>query len=186
MYRLNTDKFRAALHRSGYRSIKDLAAQLGIHRNAIYYYLNGRNVLPDVIARVLDAVSLPPGEAFERIETLPGEQLPASVAKLVDNLQTAFPRTTFILFGSRASGRARRYSDFDIGAYRQDKIETDEYLDMIALKNDLEEQCPYFIDLVNLTAADLPFLAGIRDSLVFLGGKQTDFLDLRMRCYEKK
>ena len=49
-------------------------------------------------------------------------------------------------------------------------------------KDDLEEDLPFFVDLVNLNNADVSFLGRIRNDWVFLGGKHRDWAELQRKA----
>ena len=101
-----------------------------------------------------------------------------SIASLADNLHRQFPDMTVILFGSRASGCAQQYSDWDLGIYSGQGITHKDYQKALRLKSDFEDDSPYFIDLVNLNHVDQAFINNISKDWIFLTGSQTDWIDL--------
>lgn len=177
---LDAGRFWEALKRKGYTSASELAQNLGIHRNTIQRYLSGKNVLPENLEKVLRALSLKFSEALIEKKESASPQM-ETLAAVVDKLHREFPEATFILFGSRAEGRARQYSDWDIGVYSRDGIAHALYRKIALRKDDLEEGLPYFIDIVNLNRADLAFLRDISKDWVFLTGSQQDWLDLQKK-----
>ena len=50
---------------------------------------------------------------------------------------------------------------------------------MAVMKDDLEEDLPWFVDLVNLNKADNEFLTNIRPDIKFLAGNYRDFAKLK-------
>ena len=175
-YLLDTTRLRSAVRSSRYGTLTALADATGVHRNTLQYYLSGKPVISDKLARVLDAVGLDLKEVLVRpgSETLLSEE----VADAVDALGSRHPDITLVLFGSRARRAAQRYSDFDIGAYSHQGMPHDRYRAMRSYLRDLEDRLPVYIDLVNLNRADRSFLRHIRKDWHFLCGRQRDWLAL--------
>ena len=118
MYVVDPKKFHAVLKAKGYRSIGELASFLGMHRNTVHYYLSGKGVFPASFERMLDALDVGPEEILQKKENASFSSV-EQIASIIDTLHTAFPQVSFVLFGSRARGRGRRSSDWDIGVYSQ-------------------------------------------------------------------
>lgn len=178
---LNRERFREALENKGYGSAGELAAALGIHRNTIQHYLSGKSALPDALEKIIRALAIKPSEAFiEKKE--PDFLKTEAIAGVVDELHKAFPEVTFVLFGSRATGRAHKYSDWDIGVYSRQGIEHSLYIKIAIQKSDLEDNLPYFIDIINLNRADPSFLNDMAKHWVFLTGSQLDWIALQKKA----
>jgi len=172
--------------RNGIRSIAALARRTGVHRNTIGRFMwGGEPVVPESVSRILDELSLEPGEALER----KGQEDTArssseALAQLVDELLERHPKGAYVLFGSRARGDARRYSDFDLGVYSRDGLELTPYLELLRIKERHEDRLPWFIDLVNLNNADPAFLGRIGGDMKFLAGRRGDWQSLQERCHD--
>ena len=70
-------------------------------------------------------------------------------------------KTRVYVFGSRATGGARRYSDLDLA------LECDGPLDLAALAEALSESdLPYKVDLLDLTTADPGFRARVMEAAI--------------------
>ena len=102
----------------------------------------------------------------------------ADIFKIIDKISEKFPAYTFVLFGSRAKKKNKKYSDIDIGVYSRKGISHIEFLKILHFTKDIEEGIPYFIDLANFNNADSDFLINISNSLTFLAGKRFDFMKL--------
>ena len=63
-FTLNPDVIAEALQAKGYKSVRDFAERLGLHRNTVGNYLNGQAVLPEALERMLLALDLSPGQAL--------------------------------------------------------------------------------------------------------------------------
>ncbi|NLD28056.1 MAG: nucleotidyltransferase domain-containing protein [Myxococcales bacterium] len=101
------------------------------------------------------------------------------IAPIIDRLHEEFPDVTFILFGSRAKGTAAKYSDWDIGALRAGGLPHDEYKKVLIRKDELVEDFPYFVDMVNLDRADAAFLREASRGWVFLTGRLADWIEFK-------
>lgn len=118
---LDTEVLARAIRDAGYGSVRAFADALGLHRNTVGNYLNGQTALPDALERMLIALQLEPRDVLRlerRSRRVPGLE----VAGLVDDLHRALPDAVYVLFGSRARGTAKRYSDFDLGVCRADGL----------------------------------------------------------------
>jgi predicted nucleotidyltransferase len=87
---------------------------------------------------------------------------------------TEFNRKMAIgLFGSRARGDAKKYSDWDLGVTGgTTPITSHDYLQLKDRLDDLAEDLPRFVDLINLDRAPPWFLREIDYEPLFLGGDQ--------------
>jgi len=80
--------------------------------------------------------------------------------KYVDN-----PKAKFYIFGSRAKGKYRKYSDVDIA------VDSAYFTQDVKLKMEMEFEnstFPYEVDIVDLNVIDESFKELIRDELVLL------------------
>lgn len=176
-YILDPQVFTAALKAKGFHSLSKLAHTVGLHRNTISNYLNGAPVLPDALARIFAALDLAPAEALK--PSIPQRGEPAlRIAKLVDLLSAAAPKCVFVLFGSRARGKEKQFSDYDLGVFREDGVDFPLYsrlLDLTAEWNDTELTS---VQLVNLASAEKSFLEAIATDILFLSGSRQEWLRL--------
>ena len=180
MFVLNKSRFLQALEEEGYDSIQELAASLGLHRNTIHHFLKGEQVLPKSIEKIIETLHLQPVEILTE-QPSPLDTPLKGIAPIVDTLHAEFPHITFILFGSRARGKAKKYSDWDIGVFSQEGIPHQTYLNLRKQSHDLTEKQPYLVDLVNLNQADELFLKNASRNWQFLTGKLQDWLTLQKK-----
>jgi len=186
MYILNSSKFYEHLKSQGFASIEELSKTLGIHRNTIQYYLAEHPIIADRLEKILNALKLSPAEAIIKRQTETSFTI-EPIAPLIDALHQKFPEVTLVLFGSRAQGKAKKYSDWDIGVYGQKNFDRDLFRKIKIYKSKLEEKTPYMINLTHLNDADAPFLKNISRDWIFLAGKQEDWIQLNKKAlYEQK
>ena len=99
-------------------------------------------------------------------------------ADLIDTLHQAAPEAALVLFGSRARGTAKRYSDYDIGVYQIDALEFAVFSRLLDLVSAWNEESLVIAQLVDLSHAHVSFLSSLADDLVLLAGSHTAWCDL--------
>ncbi|MFH1874940.1 MAG: nucleotidyltransferase domain-containing protein [Pseudomonadota bacterium] len=176
---LDKTLFYEGMKKKGYSSISELAKALGLHRNTIHYYLSGNGVFPDCLDKILAELDLNPAEVliqkqFKKVDL-------EEIAPVIDQLAEEFPEITFILFGSRAKTNAAKYSDWDIGVFSKQGLDHELYRRMIRRKDELVENLPFFVDLVNFNRADDDFLLEVSKNWKFLVGKIGDWIFLQKK-----
>lgn len=181
MYIIDIPKFYNALKKKGYRSVRELAATVGVHRNTIQHYLSGNPVFPVSLEKVFSALNIEPGGILSK-KGEPVSALLQQIEPIIAALQLHFPGVTFVLFGSRASMRAHKYSDWDIGVYSKDDIPHTLYRKIVRLCDDLVEGLPFMVDVINLNRADVAFLRDASKHWIFLGGCLKDWMDLQRKA----
>ena len=77
-----------------------------------------------------------------------------------------------------------KYSDFDIGVFKNGKLPFELFQRIVLAKNEIEEDLPFFVDLVDINRADIDFLRRISKSWIFLTGKQGDWIELQRRIMQ--
>lgn len=168
---LNRELLESALKERGYRSLSELAADLDLHRNTISQYFNGKSVLPEAVVRVLERLRVRPLLVLrERTTGISTEESLAMIASLVTKLVNVFPNYAFFLFGSRARGDARKYSDVDIGILAQSPLSISDLSKVREVTDTISEDFPVLVDLLDVARAAPKFLSTIRKDAVFLGG----------------
>lgn len=176
-YVLNADIAEVALRAKGYRSFNELARTLGLHRNTLNNYLTGAAPFPAALERILAALELTPQQAFR--DARPQRKITAlAIAPLVGRLCAARPDSALVLFGSRARGRGKRYSDYDLGIYREPEIEFGELSRLLDQVDEWNAAELTTAQLTNLSAGGEDFLRGVREDVQFLGGNFLQWLAL--------
>lgn len=174
---LNRDRILSALERRGLSSVREIAERLDTHRNTLSLYLNSHPLISKPVAALIELSGVPLGEAL--MWSHPETSKPYEpIAKELDILKREFPEYAFVLFGSRTKGKAKKYSDFDVGVF---KVRGSISKDISALnirKSELEERCPYMIQIVDLSHADKEFIKEIAPSWIFLGGSLESWVEL--------
>lgn len=182
-YVIDPKEFQMALERAGYRSIQQLAQQLSIHRNTIHHFLSGASVFPESIGKIFSALDIEPMAILKK--KAQGYDV-SLITGLVDALFEKRRNMCVVLFGSRARQTNSRFSDFDLGIYAREGLSHTEYLDLISCRDDNVEDLPVTVDLVNLCRADKDFIENIVGDLKFLGGRLSDWLELKGKADGQK
>lgn len=180
---LNTGKIEQSIKKQGYGSLGDFAKAIGIHRNTLHYYLTEKPLIPDKLELILKTLNLPLNDVVLRKKD---EDPAAKIAPLIDQMSAVFPGYTWALFGSRASGKNKKYSDWDMGVFFKDLIPVADFRKMLLMKDDLQEDFAYFVDLTDLSRAESWFLKSIADQLCFLTGSREGWSQLLRRIESAK
>jgi predicted nucleotidyltransferase len=142
-----------------------------VHRNTLRQYLSGgKPVFADAFSRIAAALAVTPLDLLT--DSNVGQSGTFEVLRQsIGVLARRHPSVAFLLIGSRAKGRAKKYSDWDIGVTRGPTLlSTEEYLQLkIALLDRVENETEK-VDVINLDQAPLSFLKGISYDPVPLGG----------------
>ncbi len=183
MHILDKQRLTRAMKKRGIHSLHELSRAIGTHRNTLHHYLAGRDVFAKSISDVLSFLEVEPAEIIVKKSDhlLTEDQSFEKIAPAIDALHRAFPSTTFILFGSRARRTAGQYSDWDLGVYQKKGLDHKIYRSIRIAAQSLFEKTPYFVDVVNLNAAEPAFLREISKAWKFLTGSQTDWIDLERK-----
>lgn len=169
-----------AMEKKGISSIKELAKQIGVHRNTINPYLSGERALPEALENLLLYLEIPPAEAFKKKENAILE--PAKeISSLLSELYSFGYEKAFVLFGSRARNKAKKYSDFDLGVYQPGDLPFKEFSLMLDVVADWNEKNTTEVQLTNLNFADQVFLHKILEDLIFVGGNYHSYIQLQKK-----
>jgi len=96
--------------------------------------------------------------------------------RLIINAISDYKDIALVLLGSRAKGKAKKYSDWDIGVTRgSDALTGREFLKIKRLVGDLAEDLPRKVDLINLDSAPEWFLDSLDYEPLFLGGDEKTY-----------
>jgi len=174
---LDTERLQRQIHARGYSTLRDFADAVGVHRNTVGNYLSGKTALPNALARILAALDLAPADVLSlpiRRRQVPGLVL----SDLIEELQVTVPETAVVLFGSRARGTAKRYSDYDIGVFSLDALDFPTFSRLLDLVSAWNEESLVTAQLVDLTHAGVDFLTGLAEDFVFLAGSQAAWCGL--------
>lgn len=174
---LDAPRLQSEIHKRGYATVQAFADSVGVHRNTVGNYLAGKTALPAALSKILLALDLAPADVLSlpfRRRQVPG----LAISDLIESLHTAVPQAVFVLFGSRARGTAKRFSDYDVGVFCPVDFDFALYsrlLDQVAGWN---QDALATVQLVDFARADEPFLRGLSEDMVFLAGSNTAWCEL--------
>jgi predicted nucleotidyltransferase len=181
MAELDKDFLVKSLKNKQIQSFTELARRTGLHRNTINHYLSGNSVFQQGFEKICNSVAISP---LDMVKKPKAKDRIHAIAPLIDLLHEKFPQMTFVLFGSRARGREKEFSDWDVGFYSTQPISHRQHLDMLKLKSEWLETSGLLVavDLVNLNRADSDFLQACQDDFIFLTGKLKDWYALKEKA----
>jgi predicted nucleotidyltransferase len=174
---LNREGFLTALSQGGYSSVSELAGALGVHRNSLSNYLNGGQIFPEVLEKALLALRLDPAKVI-KLGAPTVDESTRVIAELSDRIAQKDVRCCVVLFGSRARGRHKRFSDFDLGVYVKGGIPFAEFSSMLSYVDEFNEATMHTAQLTNISEADDSFLTEIGPDLQFLAGSHVAWTSL--------
>ena len=174
---LDSERLERAIAARGFASVKEFAEAIGLHRNTVGNYLTGKTSLPGGLARILSALDLEPGDVLT-VEPRPRRVAGLAVTSLVETLHEALPGAAFVLFGSRARGTAKHFSDYDLGVWETEKLELASYSGLLDMVEEWNASSLHTAQLVDLTRATGSLLRSIAPDVVFLAGSYTAWCDL--------
>ena len=177
-YILDREKLHKHMKLKGFSSLREFAQSASIHRNTLQPYLKGEasvfrtSFIEIASALGVDPISLVNSAVSEESKGADAIELKRYLTKLSEGDR----HVAFVLFGSRAEGRARRFSDWDIGVTRgSNPLSSSEFLAMKSQLEDLVDDFPYVVDLVNLDAAPRWFLEEMSSSPKLFSGNQVSY-----------
>ncbi len=173
LYKLDDRQFNAQIRRLGFKTISQFARHYGINRATLNNYLRGRGPLPESFYVIAAALKTDPVQLLVPViskDAVPGL---AEITPIVTACTKISPDIAVGLLGSRATGGAKTYSDWDLGITSGVcPLSSREFLRIKRLVEDLREDLPRDVDVMNLDAAPEWFLKGIADPLRFLMGNE--------------
>ena len=176
-YRLNKEVFYSRMKSLGFGSLLDFAKQTGIHRNTLKQYLNNKEVFQNAFARMADALQCDPLDLLEK--AMDAEALVEDLSEIrpvVNRICEIDQRIAVVLLGSRARGKCHPYADWDIGVTRADPpIDGNLYLELRGEAEDMADDLPRSVDIINLDAAPTWFIDSIDYDPVFLNGSRESY-----------
>jgi predicted nucleotidyltransferase len=178
-YRIDQMVFKKRVIAKGYRSLSDFAAKNNIHRNTLLNLKQGQSVFSSSYRNITNALEIDPLELMVPISTCPfnNENLD-EIRPLIAHLVKLAPGKAIMLIGSQASGKAKKYSDWDIGIFDHvHPLSGREYLHLKGKVEDLSENLVRMVDLVNLNQAPSWFLESLVSTKpVFLDGNREAYI----------
>ena len=180
-YSLDMTKLSALLNERGYQGgFSALAKKIGVHRNTIGHFSAGNSILPKSLQKLFELLNVD-GREFIQFES-DGYKID-SIAFVVDAIAKKYQDCCVVLFGSRARGTNKKFSDFDLGVFSSNGLDSNVFTALIDVVEKVTEDFPIIVQLVNLNRAEPEFLKAIAQDIKFLGGSMSNWLALKGKCY---
>ncbi|MBI2083184.1 MAG: nucleotidyltransferase domain-containing protein [Deltaproteobacteria bacterium] len=181
-YILNKKVLQERLLKLGFRSLSEFASKNKIHRNTLQNLLSGKSVFCASFQKIVSSLELDPLELI-----VPSSTTSHAPLKKMDELKTiiahlvqANEKMAIVLIGSRAKGKEKKYSDWDLGIFGYPEPILDRaYLKLKGLVDEMSENLVWIVDLVNLNRAPIWFLENLDNKVIFLDGNQEAFAYLK-------
>ena len=181
MYCVSEKKLKSAYISNGYSSIRHFASSTGIHRNAVHAFLRGKEIFSKPFLKMTKALGCDPlsiiahRDSFENGISIPSEIM--GIAQGVADFQKSL---CAFLFGSRAEkGDHSRFADWDVGvASAFSGLTSREHLRLRNKVEEMAENLPWKIDLINFDNAPAWFLKEMRGRPKYLAGSRLAWLRL--------
>lgn len=165
----------------GYPNASQFAARIGVHRNTLLGYYLGKPVFVSAFLKIARALGRDPLELIVPAGDTPAFVGPINeIRPIIAALLRRTPGIAVVLLGSRAKGRAKAFSDWDLGVTRLSApITGDEFLALRRVTADLAEDLVRNVDVINLDAAPDWFWEGLDCEPVLLDGDRESYSFLK-------
>lgn len=166
---IDFSKLRLLGEKIGARNLSEICSLAGINKNSITPYVKGeRSPFASVVLRLSEALEVSPLDIIvssDEDEVI--SYIKKQIKEALDDSEVVF------LFGSRARGDHKKFSDIDLGI-TGGKSQTD-FSRFVTLKSNIDDKFDNYhltINLVNLDMAPLDFLLQIEADLLYLCGNE--------------
>jgi predicted nucleotidyltransferase len=156
----------------------DFAQRSGLHRNTVNLYLKGKEVFADAFVRIAAALGCDPLDLAMPVSDadVPVKDMD-EIRPIVAALARQDKQIAALLIGSRAKGKHHQHADWDIGITRcTEPISSDACSTMKQAIDDIADDLPHGVHLVNLDESPRWFLEGIDYAPIFLDGDRESFI----------
>lgn len=174
-YRLDAQKLKDIVRQKGFLHLNEFAKAFNVNRATLHHYLKGIGPISECYYNLCENLDIDPLEILSPIPQSPvreySEIIPVARALCREDFSLCVG-----LLGSRAKGTEKKYSDWDIGVTRGPaQISAREFLKIKQSVEDMAEDIPRKIDVVNLSAAPAWFIQAIDYEPVFLAGNKASW-----------
>lgn len=175
-YHLDKLKFKKNLQQKGYKSISQWAEKHPLNRATLNHYFKGQGPILESYYELCDNLNADPLSLLSPLEAQSDIPDKEEIVPLLKTITTMFPQTAVGLFGSRAKGSFKKFSDWDFGLTGGEKnISPKEFLKIKNLIEDLSEDLPRSVDVIHLDEAPLWFLEELDYKPIFLAGDKQNW-----------
>ncbi len=178
-YFIDKNKLKRRIVELGYESISQFARNKRIHRSTLVKLLKGGPVILPSVRKIAKGLQIDPLDLFLPVSPLPASiPLAEEIGPIVARLVKKNRKMAVVLLGSRAAGKGRPYSDWDLGIFSiQSPISGLESLRLKRQVGEMSENLVREVDLINLNQAPVWFLENLE--ILFLDGDKESFFYLK-------
>lgn len=177
-YTLNARYLKNIMRERRIKSIEQLAEVSSVHRNTISSYLAGKtSPFKSSFTDIAKHLSIDPLDLIRKNDSV-DEYLRDLLRKLSSYLLTK--SLAIVLFGSRARGNPKEFSDIDLGLTGgEKKLSLEDFFEFKNIFDEMVDDYPVSFDLLNFDQAPEDFLLEAGQSMQFLAGEFSAFTYLK-------
>ena len=167
-YVLNFDKLKNLCQSQGFSSLKALCAKANIHQNSLTPYIKrARSPFTQVVLDLATALNVPVIDLICINDDKEITQVKEVIAPFLPE------RCAVFLFGSRARGTQKKFTDIDLGITGGKDVLTFSRFSIIKSEiDDAFDNYPLSVNLTNLDIAPTDFIEEVARDLRFLTGDE--------------
>lgn len=169
---LDRTKLTEILKQKQISSVSNLALISGLHRNTLYPLIRGEvSPFTETFLSLCKVLQVPPVSLIKNEEGDAFSFIDQSINSILNEKRNERAHYAFFLYGSRASDKARKFSDYDIGVTGGEA--TVPWRDFLLMKESLEQMCDDLsvkVSLLNFDEAPPAFLDDFDSPLKFIAG----------------
>lgn len=175
---INDAEFKSQLKEKEINSISNLALISGLHRNTLYPLIRGEvSPFTETYLTLCKVLQVSPLFLIKNEEGSELEVIKESIRLIINEEKQERSHYAFFLYGSRASNKARKFSDYDIGVTGGEVMIP--WRDFLSMKESLEILCEDLsvkVSILNFDEAPESFLDDFDSPLKFIYGSTQSFL----------
>ncbi|MFH1356789.1 MAG: nucleotidyltransferase domain-containing protein [bacterium] len=170
-YQVDSDLLKTVLRKKGYKNLFDFSKSIEFNRVTLNNYLKGKGPLAEPYYDLCRQLEVDPLSLLFPISLDNDFEYQEEILPVVKEVCNKYPDIAVVLLGSRAKGNSKKYSDWDLGITKGgEELTTREYFRIKDFIEDLVDDLPRMVDVVNLDKAPIWFLQEMDYTPKYLGG----------------
>ncbi len=182
-YSISREKLQLAMAKIGLRSLAELSRKSHLHRNTLYPLINGeRSPYSSSYIELCKTLRVSPQDLLDSATESVRSEIFSIAESIIRTFSVLNSNLVVFLFGSRASGTHKTFSDYDLGLTGgENTITATLFLKIKEHVSQLADDLPVKVDILNFDAAPLSFIRDFDSALEFLAGDPSSLQFLRGR-----
>ncbi|MFH1830882.1 MAG: nucleotidyltransferase domain-containing protein [Pseudomonadota bacterium] len=172
-YHLDNQKLKRLVLSHGYAHLTEFARAHGFNRATLNHFIKGKGPFSEAFYAICEALNADPLSLLTPVPESKFEEL-SEIMPIAGKLALFDNEIAVGLLGSRAKGKGRKYSDWDVGITRGRRpLGGVEFFRVKRIVEDIVDALPRHVDFINLDAAPEWFLHDIDYEPMYLVGDQS-------------